>query len=672
MVDRQTGEVHLPRPGEDTAAIADLRGRFDPRFVRQVEADGGFASGLLRHLRSRRSPMLLFRPEDLPSLPTLAARWDPRGQALDEEVAERAARWQVIAASNPTSRRFVPLDRASFDFTHYEHDDPQALRGLNRQRWFGALARMYWRGQDRRFFDALMDHWDFYAQVVPPPDEALIGRVHALGPSGMTAPYAELDSFCRLHMWWWAYWLMVPAPLMTPERNAVLLSRCLQLFDVVAARGIRDHEHNFTAMQMQAVHLWAAALPEVVGMTVWKHASRNTAESAMGRAVLPDGVHWEKSAGYHASALRWWATPCLLDARNGEEWAEPCGLVFRRMGQFIDAIITPDGHLPLLSDTDRSTGWKTALALLRCLQPDSRFTHEVAPTHESVWTSGGAEWPTDDTTTAPLPLTSFPAGGVAAVRPNADSLLLVDNGPTSAGHSHEDNMTIHFDALGSPVLVDPGRWVYAYDDPDRQWAVSAHAHNTIVIEDEPIAPGDPITARSFVRAAPGDSRIDSPRVQREGALARVTTGFRGFASDPGAHARRTVLAPLEVAEPWLVIIDSIAGSTPHRWVNSWLVPSSSPTERTVSGFIATLDGGVQLTAAALADEPLQVRDEPMFWCPNYAEKSPARWVRFSSRCRCDLRAFVFHVGPADQAPSVTLTTRGAEIRVGRGLIHVPR
>jgi hypothetical protein len=38
---------------------------------------------------------------------------------------------------------------------------------------------------------------------------------------------------------------------------------------------------------------------------------------------------------------------------------------------------------------------------------------------------------------------------------------------------------------------------------------------------------------------------------------------------------------------------------------------------------------------------LDMKDDAMFWCPDYAVKEPARWVRFSSRLSEGLRAFVF-------------------------------
>src|SRR5690554_3449936 len=141
--------------------------------------------------------------------------------------------------------------------------------------------------------------WDFCVARVPFHDEALYRRISAFPPRILLPPYGELDNFIRLTNWYWAFWTSIFAPEMTPARHAILLARCLRQFDFVAARGIGRQEHNFTAMHMESLYLWACALPEITGMPVWKHAARNNLESSFRRAVFEDGVHWEKSAGYH-------------------------------------------------------------------------------------------------------------------------------------------------------------------------------------------------------------------------------------------------------------------------------------------------------------------------------------------------------------------------------------
>ena len=654
-------------------ALGVLRSRFRRDLVAEWDA-GDFAANLLAHLRTRTAPRLLFSPQNLPRLSALARQHDPDEFAWEKEIADHAVAGRMYGASNAHCRRFVAVDRDTFDFATYDHTDPQTIHGLGRHRWYASLARHYWDACDRRYFDALMDQWDFFTAKVPFPDERFYNGVHAMGPTGMEPPFGELDTFIRLTNWWWAYWAILHAAEMTPERNAILLWRCLRLFDLVAARGIKNHEHNFTSMQMEALYLWATALPEVTGMDVWRHASRNTMESSLDRAVLDDGVHWEKSAGYHRGCIRWYGTSYLLGCRNNTPWAGAYADRLRLMGEFLDAILTPDGHVPLLSDSDRDTSGNGPLALLRCLFPDMTFRRPVAPTYFSVWASDGMVWD-PATTVAPKPVTRvFPAGGVGVVRhpdPETGAMVILDNGPTHAWHSHRDNLTVHYDAYAQPVVVDPGRWIYR-GDADRAWVLSCHSHNTVTIEDTPVGPDDRVGVDAFQTiATTDDPRLDAIRAEPRDDVVLLRTRFRGFTADPDAGVRRTVVFPTARDQTWLLVHDEIDGPAPHTWTNSWLLPGEAPVESTDGAYHVRLSGGLDLRFAVASTTPLDMRDDLKFWCPVYGEKSPARWLRFSSPCTTARRAFLFVPDPADApVPAIALDDTGVRLTLGAAQTHI--
>lgn len=622
-------------------ALALLRDRLDRDLVRELDQED-FAAKLLEHLRQRTTPKLLFSPDNLGNIAALCREHDPDETAWETEIADNAVEGRAYAASNAYCRRFVELDRDTFDYSKYEHADPQSIHGLNRQRWLAALARTYWHDRDPKYFEALMDHWDFHARVVP-MDESLFQRLHAVGASArMPTPYHELDNFIRLTNWWWAFWLALFAKEMTPERAAVLLARCLRLFDLVAARGIRHHAHNFTAMQLEALYLWAMALPEVTGMTVWQSNARNSAEAGLHAAVFEDGVQWEKSISYHVGCIRWYAVPFLLGRVNGDDWAEESGAKLRRMGEYVDALVTPDGRMPLLSDSDRNQAWRHPLALLKFVFSGQPFQNCVRPTVFSLWAADGAVWEAAGTADEAA-VHNFPNAGVVAVRSpggSSASMLIVDNGPTNAGHSHKDNMTVHYEALGRPVLVDPGRAVYR-QDADRSWVTRAESHNTIYPEPNDLRAGDFVETQAFIPLSPGDPRIGATTASRRDDICFVQTSFSGFADDLEAGVRRAVAFPLDGGAPWLAALDVVDGAGEQQWTNSWLFPGSEPISELDGGYQIALESGLRVNFACAATEELRRRDDAMFWVPAYNSKSPARWLRFSSRCRAAVRAFVF-------------------------------
>ena len=630
---------------ELTDAVHYLRTRFHPDFVTQWPAEE-FAARLLAYLRERAAPKLLFSAENLARINRLAKQYDPNEFAWERRIADEAVEGRLYAASNPHCDRFLPVDREAFDFSAFEHEDPQALHGLNRMRWLAALGRAYWIDRDPRYFDALLREWDFFCAKVPFPGEDWLAGVHAIGPAGLRPPYGELDLFIRLTNWYWAYWLVLFAEEMTPERNAVLLARCLRHFDLVAARGINTHEHNFTSMQMEALYLWASALPEAAGMTVWKHAARNIMESSLRRAVLPDGVQWEMSPGYHLGCIRWYGTSFLLGRRNREPWAEEYGIRLRKMGDLGEALVMPDGTQLAISDTDRDRAWSGALALLKAIFPEAAFEVPVTPSYFSLWVSDGTTWE-GDAVAPPQPVRVFPHAGLAIARTSRGrraSVAVLDNGPTNAGHAHKDNLNVLYEAFGRAIIADPGRWVYD-NTPRRRWAISTPAHNTVWIEDEPLTGAD-FSGEAFAhdrwhRQVPqaDDQRVTAPAVIETERYFRLEATFALFTRAADARVTRRVYLGRDEERPWLVVIDDIAGPRPHRWTESWLLPTAQPPVRTDWGWQTAYEDGTGVAIALPAG--LDLRDEEQFWCIQYAVRAPARWVRCSGECAAARRAFAF-------------------------------
>lgn len=648
------------------AALALLKDRLRRPLLAELDESCELADNLLAYLRRRPTPKLPFTPQHLPEIAGLARDRDPDEHAWEKKIADEAVAGRMYGATNAYSDRFIKAPDG-FDFTTIEDPDPEAINGLNRHRWFASLARHYWDDQDPRYFDALMRHWDFYWERVPPIDEATHSRFHCIGPElRVPSPYHDLDNFIRLHNWWWAFWLSLHMREMTGERCVVLLARCLRTFDLVAARGIRVQELNVTAMQMESLYLWAASLPECVGMDVWRHAARNNLESSLNRAVSEDGVHWEQSMGYHRGCIHWYGRSYILGRLNNEPWAASYHDRLVSMGKFLDAVITPDGNLPLLSDSDRVANWRDAISLLKCVAPDAPFAHDPGPCYLSVWWTGGYTWTSAEKPPVPLDLRVFPQGGIGVARhrdPALGALLLFDNGPTEGEHPHKDNLTVHFDAYSSPVLVDPGRWIYDRS-PARLWVRQPHSHNTIWIEDEPAGSGEaPGHLRLQSIRAANDPRLAPIQIDELDGIARMTTRFQGYTDDPAAMARRTVLMPLEDGDPWLVVLDRVQAPTAHIWTNSWLLPSRGAVSVEAGGYRAFLDSGLALRFAVASSEPLEFRDDEKFWCPSYGQQLPARWLRFSARCTAGWRAFAFRPGRGDSVPMLRIEVDGEKISV---------
>lgn len=651
---------------EQSISISLLRRRLDPDLLAQLDR-GDFAANLLDYLRSRPKAQLLFSLDRLAHVAARAEALDPAESAWETRIADEAAAGRLYAASNAHADAFITPDRRAFDFRSINHFDPEAIHGLNRCRWLACLARRYWRARDTKYFDALLREWDFYVEKVPFRDDAIVHGVQMIDDADLRNPtYHDLNAYIRLMNWYWAYWLALPAAEMTPARNALLLARCLRLFDAVASRPFRYVEHNKFTMQMEPLYLWASALPEFTGMPLWKESARRWLETSLLAAVWDDGLQWEKSADYHIGCIRWYGTSFLAGRRWGETWVEKYAQTLARMGDYLDAIVTPDGRTSLISDSDRTDGWRAGLALLRAVFPQAKFRRPVTPTYFSLWISDGLEWDPADTVAAKPRVEVFPIGGVGVARAaqtQRSAMAILDNGPTRAGHAHKANMTVHFESFGRPVVVDPGRWIYDGRDPDRIWVMMPWSHNTIIPEDTPYTVLNASRSNPLpIIPLPGDVRLGVMRGAEEGGALVLRTSLTGFLCEPHALVRRTVAISADENAPWMLVADRIESPTEHTWTNSWLLPASRPVQARPGGWVAALESGLTVGVAALGAEGLALRDEERFWCPNYAVKSPARWLRLSGRCTTGLR--VFALLPSEAPAELP------QLRLDGGLVHL--
>ncbi len=639
-------------------AEAEVKARLMPDVLLRLDGPD-FQANLLQHLRNRETPRLFFGPGNPGRIAALARELDPDAWAWERRTADEATAGRFYGASNPCCERFIQVDRDTFDFSSYPHPDPETIHGLNRHRWFVALGRHYWDDGERRYFDTLMDHWDFFCRKVPFPDESWYASLHAVGPLNMPPPFGELDIFIRLTSWWWAYWCILHAPEITPERNLVLLARCLRHFDMVAARGIHRQESNKTAMQQEALFLWATALPEIRGMRVWSHAARNNLENSLGKAVLADGAHWEMALSYHAGCIKWYGASYLLAERNGVPFATEYGRRLLEMGKYLDALVLPDGAEPCLGDSDRLAGWRAQLSLLMGIFPEARFRHAPSPSLSSLWISGGQTWDPAARTAgdASQPFAgTFPCAGVgvaATGSPLKGTVCILDNGPNHGYHAHDDNLSVQYEAFGKPVLVDPGRWIYDRSER-RAWVCGASSHNRPWIDDA----ADRIGLPHIVRM---DDRIaTAPVVSIDGALAHLSAVLHGLNGYPDATAARSCWIHLDESRPWLVVLDRFDGAHERSWVDSWLLPAEQPGVAAGDCIDLNLDGALCVRVLSAADHPIDRTDDEGFWCPQYAEARPARWLRFCGSCATGLRAFAF-VPYTGEPPELMLQITGGKV-----------
>jgi uncharacterized heparinase superfamily protein len=227
--------------------------------------------------------------------------------------------------------------------------------------------------------------------------------------------------------------------------------------------------------------------------------------------VLEDGGHFERTPGYHLRVLQvlediavYLPAPLILDA-------------VARMRAFRDAIVPPNGRLPLFKDT-------------------------VLPEEPVGAGKGPSRW--------------LEASGYAVMRDDAQGdHLLADFGRVCPdylpAHAHADLFSFELTIGGQPVIVDSGVFEYTAGQW-RDWFRSTAAHNTVEIDgrDQSEMWGSFRVGR---RARPFDVQwIEDP------GFTAITGTHDGYT--PLLHTRWIV----HVKEPRLwFIIDRITGPVGH-------------------------------------------------------------------------------------------------------------
>jgi hypothetical protein len=197
--------------------------------------------------------------------------------------------------------------------------------------------------------------------------------------------------------------------------------------------------------------------------------------------ILPDGVQVELSTHYHQLVLETAVSFLELARANGIEVVRELEDRVARALAFAMHVQWPDGHLPLVNDSDDGS----QLELLR--RGAALFEDE-----ELLWgaTLGRQGRPPARSSRffdeSGYFVLSDGWGRNAATQAGRQHVLY-DCGPLGEGsHSHYDVFNFCFYAGGAPAIVDPGRYTYSSEIRDgidwRHYFKSTAAHNTVAID----------------------------------------------------------------------------------------------------------------------------------------------------------------------------------------------
>jgi uncharacterized heparinase superfamily protein len=247
-----------------------------------------------------------------------------------------------------------------------------------------------------------------------------------------------------------------------------------------------------------ALHTVGTLYPEFPRSARWGRLGADLVTQQMERQVRDDGAHFEQSTYYHVYALDFFLWHELM-GQTSEQYRER----LFRMAEYLDALLGPGGRLPLIGDDDggrvfhpcgdRASFGRATLATcgVRFGKPEwIRSTDDLA--EQAAWWVGQALPPANrsrdrEVGQALSPAKShsrlFPHSGIAIMAAGDAHIVIKAGGfgPSTAGHSHSDALSLVCRRGLSELLVDSGTYTYS-DAAWRDRFRGSAAHNTIRVD----------------------------------------------------------------------------------------------------------------------------------------------------------------------------------------------
>lgn len=336
---------------------------------------------------------------------------------------------------------------------------------------------------------------------------------------------------CRL----WSYYK--DSPIYSEEEGVKLVRGILLHGYILAQDSFYRALSNHGLIQDISLLMVAKSFPNFRDSWLWERLSLDRLEKDVLATVSEDGGHLEHSVGYHLDI-----TELLLKFKKfarDNNIKLPAKLLDRidKMDDVSFAFIKPNKTLATIGDTDE---------LLFNSAPYPYLTSRISEVYDTNDFVKQFAMAREDTI---LPDTGYAifqhkvseeSGGAD---PNKQFYLFFTGARHSRTHKQFDDLSFLLYAYGKDVLVDPGRYLYQYDDPRRIYITSFAAHNTVCYSGE-----DKLSRYVSIRKVASDANMS------------VIEGLRRSA-DGSSHTRRLIFI-----KPFLVLIfDKLKASTPRTW-----------------------------------------------------------------------------------------------------------
>jgi heparan-sulfate lyase len=286
----------------------------------------------------------------------------------------------------------------------------------------------------------------------------------------------------RLNHWSGLFNLFLQSPNFTPSFLMEFLNSYHEQANYVMANYTDIGNHRL----YEALHLMYAGsnFPELKDAAPWRKSGIEVLNTEIGKQVLPDGIQFELSPGYHIGTIKIFLDALRITQLAGMEKEFPKTYIdhVEKMVLGVGKYSFPDYQYPLFGNSFATNKGQ--------MLKNYKEWAAVFPGNKIIeyYATDGARGQKPDYLSSALPNAGF-----YALRNGWDAnstVMQIKAGPIAGFHSQPDNGNFVLWIKGRNFTPDAGSFVYAnvggHENSKRDWYRSTKAHQTLTLNDKNI------------------------------------------------------------------------------------------------------------------------------------------------------------------------------------------
>lgn len=334
---------------------------------------------------------------------------------------------------------------------------------IHRHFHWTTISSAYWQTGTEKYAEEIVQQLLDWAKDNP---------MEAWQPERGRFAWSTLNATIRIYSTWLNAWHRVKdSPAWNADAQFVFLTSLREHGRFLMRRAARHG--NWVVAESQGLVELGVMFPEFREADEWREEGYRRLRREIDIQVLSDGVHVERTPGYHGMTLSCFMAPVRLGLLNGVEIEGRERFVekLEKMHEFYLYGVKPDGRMEQIGSS-RMTAVDRPL----------RRGWDMFRREDMLWVaSGGSEG------RPPIHRSyAFDGAGFYVSRSawnDPEALWSILNWRTGfVGHCHEDMGHISIHAYGANLLIDTG--TYSYARPMRLPFLETVGHNTVLVNRE--------------------------------------------------------------------------------------------------------------------------------------------------------------------------------------------